>query len=166
MAVALSLQKGPLSAMPLRGVSHYRYSPGIRAVQRSDDMATLDRASARQRLAPRGVFPRTITICDGLGGSLGLDLDCRELEALAFACHCLLDDMAPPGASLIKVTAGNHVYLVSRPKAQGEQIHLQITSLYEPEEHIQLTPDMAALVIALVEQGLVSRHGQIALPQD
>jgi hypothetical protein len=100
-----------------------------------------------------------MTICDGLGGSLGLDLDCRELEALTFACHCLLDDIAPPGASLIKVTAGDQVYLVRRPKPSDDAICLQIASLYEPEERVQLTADMALLVVALVEQGLISRHG-------
>jgi hypothetical protein len=79
-------------------------------------MAPPNPASARQRLAPSGVFPRKMTICDGQGGSLGLDRDCRELEALSFACHCLLEDMAPHGASLRKVTAGEQVYLVSRPQ--------------------------------------------------
>jgi hypothetical protein len=122
-------------------------------------MASLDRASARQRLAPSGEFPRTMTICDGRGGSLGLDLDCLELEALAFACHCLLDDLAPPGASVIKVTAGEQVYLVSRPRPAGDLVCLQIASLYEPGERVQLAPDMALLVVALVEQGLASRHG-------
>ena len=122
-------------------------------------MASLTRDSARRRLAPSGEFPRKITICDGLGGSLGLDLDCRELEALTFACHHLLDGMAPPGASVLKVTAGKHVYLVSRPKPSDEAICLEIASLYEPDARIQLTPDMARIVVALVEQGLLNRHG-------
>jgi hypothetical protein len=100
-----------------------------------------------------------MTICDGLGGSLGLDLDCLELEALAFACLCLLDDLAPPGASVIKVTAGEQVYQVSRPRPAGDPVCLQIASLYEPGERVQLAPDMALLVVALVEQGLASRHG-------
>jgi hypothetical protein len=103
-----------------------------------------------------------MTICDGLGGSLGLDLDCRELEALAFACHCLLDGAAPPGASLIKVTAGDQIYLVSRSKSPGDSICLQIASLYEPDARVQLTAEMARLVVALVEEGLVSRHGLAA----
>jgi hypothetical protein len=196
-------------------------------------MASLDRASARKRLAPSGEFPRTMTICDGRGGSLGLDLDCLELKALAFACHCLLDDLAPPGVSVIKVTAGEQVYLltlpfakargfsgyarpngprwrltavspptargalseeraitapclsffshcqeetegalpiaqpgacapkgkVSRPRPAGDPVCLQIASPYEPGERVQLAPDMALLVVALVEQGLASRHG-------
>lgn len=122
-------------------------------------MASLNRANARRRLASGGSFPRTMTICDGLGGSLGLDLDCLELEALTFACHCLLDDVAPPGASLIKVTAGDQVYLVSRPKPADGLICLEIASLYDPGERVQLTPDMARLVVALVEQGLTTRHG-------
>jgi hypothetical protein len=121
-------------------------------------MAPPNPASVRRRLASIGAFPRTMTICDGLGGSLGLDLDCRELEALTFACHCLLDDMAPPGASLMKVTAGEQVYLVSRPQPSDSAICLEIASLYEPDARIQLTPDMARLVVALVEQGLISRH--------
>jgi hypothetical protein len=122
-------------------------------------MASRNRDSARRRLAPSGEFPRKLTICDGLGGSLGLDLDCRELEALTFACHHLLDGIAPPGASLLKVTAGEQVYLVSRPKPSDEVICLEIASLYEPNERIQLTPDLARIVVALVEQGLLHRHG-------
>ena len=122
-------------------------------------MAPPNRASARRRLAPSSAFPRTMTICDGFGGSLGFDLDCRELEALTFACNSLLDGIAPPGASLMKVTAGEQVYLVSRPKPTDEAICLEIASLYEPGARIQLTPDMARLVLALVEQGLISRHG-------
>jgi hypothetical protein len=121
-------------------------------------MAPPNPASARRRLAPTGACPRSMTICDGLGGSLGLDLDCRELEALTFACHCLLDEMAPPGASLMKVTAGEQVYLVSRPQPSDSAICLEIASLYEPDARIRLTPDMARLVVALVEQGLISHH--------
>jgi hypothetical protein len=100
-----------------------------------------------------------MTICDGLGGSIGFDLDCPELAALAFACHCLLDGMAPPGASLIKVTAGDQVYLVSRPKLAEDAACLEIASLYEPGSRVRLTPDMALLVVALVEQGLLNRQG-------
>jgi hypothetical protein len=122
-------------------------------------VSPLDRASARQRLAPRDAFPRMMTICDGLGGSLDLDLDCRELEALTFACRCLLDGMAPPGASLIKVTAGDEVYLVSHPQPADDSVCLQIVSLYQPTERVRLTWDLAQLVVALIEQGLLSRHG-------
>jgi hypothetical protein len=100
-----------------------------------------------------------MTICDGLGGALDLDLDCRELEALTFACHCLLDGMAPPGASLIKVTAGDAVYLVSHPKPTSDSVCLQIVSLYQPTECVLLSCDLAQLVVALIEQGLLSRHG-------
>jgi hypothetical protein len=59
----------------------------------------------------------------------------------------------------MKVTAGEQVYLVSRPKPTDDAICLEIASLYEPGARIQLTPDMARLVLALVEQGLISRHG-------
>src|SRR5262249_42069296 len=127
--------------------------------QGAGTVSTLDRASVGQQLAPRHAFSRMMTICDGLGGSLDLDLDCRELEALILACHCLLDGMAPPGASLIKVTAGDEVYLVSVPKSAGEAVYLQIASLYEPTERVQLNRDLAQLVVALIEQGLLSRHG-------
>jgi hypothetical protein len=122
-------------------------------------MAPPNRASARRRLAPASAFPRAMTICDGFGGSLGFDLDCRELEALTLVCHSLLDGIAPPGASFMKVTAGEQVYLVSRPQPTDGAICLEIVSLYEPGARIQLTPDMARLVLALVEQGLISRHG-------
>jgi len=122
-------------------------------------MAPPNRASARRRLAPTSAFPRTITICDGFGGSLGFDLDCRDLEALTFACHSLLDGIAPPGASFMKVTAGEQVYLVSRPEPTDDAICLEIASLYERGARIQLTQDMARLVLALVEQGIISRQG-------
>jgi hypothetical protein len=122
-------------------------------------MAPPNRASARRRLAPSSAFPRTMTVCDGFGGSLGFDLDSRELEALTFACQSLLDGIAPPGASLMKVTAAEQVYLVSRPLPNDDAVCLEIASLYEPGARIRLTPDMARLVVALVEQGLTSRHG-------
>jgi len=94
--------------------------------------------------------PRGMTICDGRGGALTLDLASPEVGSLADACRRLMGCHLPPGASVLKVSTAGGVYLLStHARADGG---LQISNLYDPAERIVLTRDLAEIVVALLER--------------
>lgn len=113
---------------------------------------------------------RAMTICDGNGGTLSLDLTCSETGWLADACRRLLSGSVPRGASAIKVHASEKCYMLTRHTdgadgsngsngadgadgagdSDGEEIH--IVNLFDPAEHIALAHDIAWLVISLLER--------------
>ncbi len=95
---------------------------------------------------------RGMTICDGQGGTLTLDLTRKELRWLVFACRRLLAGSVPPGASMLKVDAGNTVYLLScLPHADGEA-EIRIADLYDPTQRAILPRDLAEMMAALLER--------------
>ncbi len=109
---------------------------------------------------------RAVVIWDGHGGMLTLDLACGDLYLLVDAWRSLLAGATPPWATLIKVYAGNEVYLLSHRQRDGA-LHLSIAKLYDPSEHVVLDRDLADMTVALVEQLLVSaRHPAPSTVQD
>lgn len=95
---------------------------------------------------------RGLTICDGAGGILALRRVIPELLWLASACRTLLSGRRLSGGDLLKVTAGDDVYLVShRPTPDGEPA-IQIASLYRPEERVVMPYHLAQLVAGLIEE--------------
>lgn len=96
--------------------------------------------------------PRGMMICDPHGGVLALDLSSRGLRWLVDACRSLLAGSAPSGASMLKVDAGNTVYLVTRRAGADGATDIQITDLYDTSQRVQLSCDLTQAVTALVER--------------
>ena len=100
------------------------------------------------------VHRRYVTISDGLGGILNLDLLRPGLDDLARACKALLAGMPlPPGACLMRVYAGDDTYLLRRVKAAPTSIG--ILRLGAQSQGVSLNEDVLRLVIGLIEQ---TRH--------
>jgi hypothetical protein len=97
---------------------------------------------------------RGMTICDGRGGALSLDLSRGELRWLVDGCRSLIAGAVPPGASMLKVHAGNTVYLLNYRSPVDDAAELQITDLYDPTQRVVLPPHLAEMIAALVERFL------------
>lgn len=97
-----------------------------------------------------------MTICDGSGGVLALRRVMPELLWLASACRTLLSGRRLVGGDLLKVTAGDEVYLVSHRQAQDGAPAIQIASLYRPEERVVMPYHLAQLVAGLIEEMLAA----------
>jgi hypothetical protein len=98
-----------------------------------------------------------MTIYDGRGGSLALDLSSRETLWLADACHRLVTGAIPPGASAIKVRAAEKSYLLSSCVSTLAEAEVRIVNLFEPAERVTLSHDMARMIASLVERILLAR---------
>ena len=102
---------------------------------------------------------RFVTISDGLGGILHLDLLRPGLDDLARACKALLAGMPlPPGACLMRVSAGEDTYLLRRVKAAPTSIG--ILRMGVQRQSVSLNEDVLRLVIGLIEQ---TRHRRPSL---
>ncbi len=130
-------------------------------------MAELSAAKSPSTPSAAGSEPRrAVAIWDGHGGMLTLDLACGDLYLLVDAWRTLLGGATPPWASLIKVYAGNEVYVLSN-RQRDSAVHLSIAKLYDPSEHVILDRDLAHMTVALIEQLLVfARHPAPAPDQD
>lgn len=97
-----------------------------------------------------------LTICDGQGGTLALKRVLPELLWLASACRTLLSGRRLVGGDLLKVSAGDEVYLVSHQQAPDGEPAIQIASLYSPEQRVVMPYHLATLVAGLIEEMLVA----------
>lgn len=88
-----------------------------------------------------------MTILDGHGGALVLDLSRPELHLLGDACGRLLAGDVPRHASVIKVRCGEHCYILSR---QSEDT-LRIVNFFDPAERVILGLDLARIVAGMLE---------------
>lgn len=95
-----------------------------------------------------------MTIYDGKGGLLCLDVTNGELRWFVDACRRLLTGTIPNGASAIKVRAADKCYLLNRHTTDDGATDLQIVNLFDPTERVSLTFDLAGLVSSLLEQTL------------
>lgn len=91
-----------------------------------------------------------ITIVDGHGGSLDLDLSQPDLHWLADACERLAGGELPPNAGVLKVHAAGQVYLLARRTRADQAPEISISSLFGPGERVVLTDDIAHLVTLLI----------------
>ena len=91
-----------------------------------------------------------MTIIDGRGGSLTLDLARPELHWLAEACERLADGNLPPNASVLKVHAAGQVYLLARHSHADHAPEISISNLFDPGERVVLTEDTARLATNLI----------------
>ena len=96
---------------------------------------------------------RQLTISDGQGGILSLDLSQSGLDELADACNAQLMGKLPPGACLMRVWIGDEPYLLRRVKHAPDSIG--IARLGAQAQEASLTGDVLRLVIELIEQ---TRH--------
>lgn len=103
-----------------------------------------------------GLIYRGLTICDGSGGVLALKRVLPELLWLASACRTLLSGRSLAGGDLLKVSAGDEVYLVSHRRAADGEPGIQIASLYRPEERVVMPYQLAQLVAGLIEEMLAA----------
>jgi hypothetical protein len=101
---------------------------------------------------PQPETPASMTICDSQGGMLTVDLASREAHWLVAACHHLLTQPAARSASIIKVHAGDDVYLLARRGGDGAHTEVVITNLFDPSERVALSRDLAEIVAALLER--------------
>lgn len=115
------------------------------------DMYAETPPATAERPTPRGAG---LTIADGGGGHLALDLRCGELRWLADACRRLMSGALPQGASAIKVRAAEKCYLVNSATAADGGPRITIVNLFDPGERVALTSDVAAVVAALIEDGV------------
>lgn len=99
---------------------------------------------------------RGLTICDGYGGTLALKRVLPELLWLASACRTILAGRRLAGGNLLKVSAGDDVYLVSRQCASNGEPAIQIASLYTPDQRVVLPYELAQLVAGLIEEMLAA----------
>lgn len=111
---------------------------------------------AETMAAPReaGRSAAGLTIADGDGGHLALDLRCGELRWLADACRRLVSGALPQGASAIKVRAAEKCYLLNTAPAADGVARITILNLFDPGERVALTRDVASVVAALIEDGV------------
>lgn len=93
---------------------------------------------------------RHVTICDGLGGVLSLDLTTPGLDELALACKALLTGTLPPGACLMCVQVGNETYMLRRVKRAPNSIG--VTRLGAQTQEVSLADDVLRLVVGLLER--------------
>jgi hypothetical protein len=93
---------------------------------------------------------RHVTISDGLGGVLSLDLTAQGLDELARACNALLTGAVPPGACLMRVWVGGDTYLIRRVKRAPTSIG--ITCLGAQPQEVSLSEDAISLLIRLLER--------------
>jgi hypothetical protein len=104
-----------------------------------------------------------LTVLDGQGGALSLDLSCGELCWLVNACRRLLQGALPRGASAFKVRAAERCFLVSRVAcddvdADGQcEPRLSITDLFDPGASVTLPLELAAVVTSLIETSIARR---------
>lgn len=95
---------------------------------------------------------RGLTICDGNGGMLLLKRVLPELLWLASACRTLLSGSRLAGGDLLRVSAGEDVYLVSHRCTEDGVPAIQIASLYCPEQRVVMPYHFAQLVAGLLEE--------------
>ena len=93
---------------------------------------------------------RHVTICDGLGGVLSLDLTTPGLNELARACKALLIGALPPGACLMRVWVGDETYMLRRVERAPNSIG--ITRLGAQPQEVSLADDVLLLVVGLLER--------------
>jgi len=93
---------------------------------------------------------RYVTISDGLGGVLSLDLTTPGLDELALACKALLTGALPPGACLMRVWVGDEAYMLRRVKRAPNSIG--ITRLGAQTQEVSLADDVLLLVVGLLER--------------
>lgn len=103
-----------------------------------------------------------MTVADGLGGHLALDLSSRELRWLAEACRQLAGETPPSWARMLKVHCANVVYLVIRHESANGDREIEITNMADPSEHVRLSRDLAQLVASLIERSLDTPQESLA----
>jgi hypothetical protein len=106
---------------------------------------------------------RFLTISDGQGGVLSLDLTQPGLDALAHTCEALLRGTLPPGACLMRVVVGEDTYLLRRVKQTPDSIG--ISRLGAPHQDVSLTADVLRLVVGVIQQSRSLRAPQASDPR-
>src|SRR5262245_9926588 len=99
-----------------------------------------------------------LTICDGRGGTLVLDLASPHLGWLVDAIGRLVSDQLPAGACLLKVFAAEQVYLLRRSTTAKGETEVQVTNLFDPAEQVVLSALLAEIVASLGEEALRRRR--------
>ncbi len=102
-----------------------------------------------------------LTVLDGCGGALSLDLASDELRWLAEACRRLLRGAMPLGASALKVRAAEKCYLVTRrplTRATETACSVIIADLYDPGVAVTLTSDLAEALESMIDEVIQRRE--------
>ncbi len=102
-----------------------------------------------------------LTVLDGHGGALGLDLAADDLRWLADACRRLVRGSMPFGACALKVRAAEKCYLVSRTPATSDLQaagSLTIANLYDSGESVTLAGDLAEVLASLIDEAILRRE--------
>lgn len=93
-----------------------------------------------------------ITICDGLGGLLHLDLTQPGLDELAHACTALLAATLAPGSCMIRVWVGDDTFQLRQATRAPITIGItRITRLETEARGLALSEDVLRLVIQLLD---------------
>lgn len=94
-----------------------------------------------------------MTIMDGRGGSLALDLSHPELCWLADACEQLTGGNV---SGILKVHAAGQVYVLARHSHADQQVEISISSLFDPGERVVLTEDTVHLATLMIRLALAA----------
>lgn len=107
-----------------------------------------------------------LTVLDGRGGALSLDLAAGELRWLVDACRRMLRGAAPAGASALKVRAAEKWYLVSSAitdPSTATPRDVTIANLYDPGETVTLASDLAEMLATMIDEAIQRAEGATAL---
>jgi hypothetical protein len=95
-----------------------------------------------------------LTVTDGQGHVLALNLGAPNLDALAEACRLIARGPLPSGASTISVRVGRDVYVLSWHTNPAGVPDIEIAQLFQPGCWLHLAPDMVVLFASLIEERL------------
>jgi hypothetical protein len=125
------------------------------------DVGSTGSAVAPTKRPRRVVPPAVVTIRDSEGGGLRLSVTPAELVTLIDTCRRLLQGTVPAGASMVKVSTSDAVYLVSHRVRRDGRRELRIGSLFEPGDEVRLPYERSEQVLSVLRE-VVTLHTSAA----
>lgn len=114
----------------------------VQATKRAESL------SEAQRVVPGMVH--VLTIVDGRGGWMRFEVGAGQAFWLAAGLRRLLGGQMAGEGCVLKVQSGDHVYLLSRRTAWGEQL-IHISELFDPSATVVLNETTSEMLAALME---------------
>ena len=116
------------------------------------EVGAMSRAVTPTTRATALAHPPAVTIHDSDGGDVHLSITPAELVTLIDACRRLLHGTVPAGASMVKVSTSDAVYLVSHRVRRDGRRELRIGSLFEPGDEVRLPYERPDQVLSILQE--------------